>query len=190
MRNRIDQTPDAKATTQLTAQGTAPTAASLRTASRPSSRAAPAITGTARRKENSAALAGARPPHSAAAMVEPEREMAGRIANACAKPRPVAPLTDGKARPPRGPRVHHRMSPVTRNWAASQTNEWNCCSIWRWNSVPIRPAGMVATTRDRKSTRLNSSHSQISYAVFCLKKKKNKKMKHAKESDEETKHEE
>src|SRR5688572_32105797 len=28
---------------------------------------------------------------------------------------------------------------------------------------------------DRKSTRLNSSHSQISYAVFCLKKKNNKK---------------
>src|SRR5689334_24800996 len=27
--------------------------------------------------------------------------------------------------------------------------------------------------RDRKSTRLNSSHSSISYAVFCLKKKKN-----------------
>src|SRR2546427_8847722 len=34
--------------------------------------------------------------------------------------------------------------------------------------------GMVAArwARDRKSTRLNSSHSQISYAVFCLKKKK------------------
>src|SRR5689334_24464750 len=31
--------------------------------------------------------------------------------------------------------------------------------------------------RDRKSTRLNSSHSSISYAVFCLKKKK-KKNKH------------
>src|SRR2546430_2791855 len=30
---------------------------------------------------------------------------------------------------------------------------------------------------DRKSTRLNSSHSQISYAVFCLKKKKKKKYK-------------
>src|SRR5688572_31018556 len=28
------------------------------------------------------------------------------------------------------------------------------------------------SSRDRKSTRLNSSHSQISYAVFCLKKKK------------------
>src|SRR2546430_6764513 len=31
--------------------------------------------------------------------------------------------------------------------------------------------------RDRKSTRLNSSHSQISYAVFCLKKKKKKKIR-------------
>src|SRR2546427_3677740 len=31
-----------------------------------------------------------------------------------------------------------------------------------------------AAPRDRKSTRLNSSHSQISYAVFCLKKKKKK----------------
>src|SRR2546430_13349193 len=30
----------------------------------------------------------------------------------------------------------------------------------------------VGLHRDRKSTRLNSSHSQISYAVFCLKKKK------------------
>src|SRR2546427_7970051 len=30
----------------------------------------------------------------------------------------------------------------------------------------------VVAQRDRKSTRLNSSHSQISYAVFCLKKKK------------------
>src|SRR5688572_33445787 len=33
------------------------------------------------------------------------------------------------------------------------------------------------TRQDRKSTRLNSSHSQISYAVFCLKKKKKKKTK-------------
>src|SRR2546429_9106161 len=31
---------------------------------------------------------------------------------------------------------------------------------------------------DRKSTRLNSSHGYISYAVFCLKKKKKKKIKH------------
>src|SRR6266550_8402132 len=32
--------------------------------------------------------------------------------------------------------------------------------------------------RDRKSTRLNSSHGYISYAVFCLKKKKNKHFTH------------
>src|SRR3989475_4682000 len=36
--------------------------------------------------------------------------------------------------------------------------------------------------RDRKSTRLNSSHSQISYAVFCLKKKK-KKQTHKQNQD-------
>src|SRR2546428_7844256 len=34
--------------------------------------------------------------------------------------------------------------------------------------------GIHALRQDRKSTRLNSSHDQISYAVFCLKKKKKK----------------
>src|SRR2546430_8051848 len=45
--------------------------------------------------------------------------------------------------------------------------------------VPSSTAPMIGPTQlvippiiDRKSTRLNSSHSQISYAVFCLKKKK------------------
>src|SRR5688572_32321968 len=38
-----------------------------------------------------------------------------------------------------------------------------------------RRLACVPGTEDRKSTRLNSSHSQISYAVFCLKKKKNGK---------------
>src|SRR5688572_32405441 len=37
------------------------------------------------------------------------------------------------------------------------------------------PADDDESNLDRKSTRLNSSHSQISYAVFCLKKKKKKK---------------
>src|SRR5688572_32318642 len=35
-----------------------------------------------------------------------------------------------------------------------------------------RPAAAAAAVQDRKSTRVNSSHSQISYAVFCLEKKK------------------
>src|SRR5688572_32708425 len=37
-----------------------------------------------------------------------------------------------------------------------------------WPHVRLHP---LTFDRDRKSTRLNSSHSQISYAVFCLKKK-------------------
>src|SRR5256886_12486551 len=50
----------------------------------------------------------------------------------------------------------------------------------RWNGDTGDPAmnsynhyafGSVVAWVDRKSTRLNSSHSQISYAVFCLKKK-------------------
>src|SRR2546430_7541390 len=44
----------------------------------------------------------------------------------------------------------------------------SCCTH------PTRPSSWSAPGRsrtDRKSTRLNSSHSQISYAVFCLKKK-------------------
>src|SRR2546428_10192681 len=36
----------------------------------------------------------------------------------------------------------------------------------------VRPPRFSTVARDRKSTRLNSSHDQISYAVFCLKKKK------------------
>src|SRR5437899_3976983 len=43
----------------------------------------------------------------------------------------------------------------------------------------VRGAELGACPRDRKSTRLNSSHLGISYAVFCLKKKKKKKnLKH------------
>src|SRR2546427_7819957 len=41
------------------------------------------------------------------------------------------------------------------------------------------PQLRVLPRQDRKSTRLNSSHSQISYAVFCLKKKKKKKKCHS-----------
>src|SRR5438034_8539284 len=40
---------------------------------------------------------------------------------------------------------------------------------------PDRLESEASDRRDRKSTRLNSSHTVISYAVFCLKKKKQKK---------------
>src|SRR3712207_8727041 len=45
--------------------------------------------------------------------------------------------------------------------------------------VEISGDGQIADgVSDRKSTRLNSSHANISYAVFCLKKKKKKHKKH------------
>src|SRR2546430_4339154 len=63
-------------------------------------------------------------------------------------------------RSPRFPR--HRQSP--RSPPAEISNAFPHRKHIR-NRPPQSP-------RDRKSTRLNSSHSQISYAVFCLKKKK------------------
>src|SRR5437762_11238863 len=44
------------------------------------------------------------------------------------------------------------------------------CFCWPWSA---RAAPGASRLRDRKSTRLNSSHRCISYAVFCLKKKTN-----------------
>src|SRR2546427_1913781 len=49
-----------------------------------------------------------------------------------------------------------------------------------------RDSVQCAARGDRKSTRLNSSHSQISYAVFCLKKKKKKNGNHNTISKETT----
>ena len=46
--------------------------------------------------------------------------------------------------------------------------------------------GLSISKQDRKSTRLNSSHKPISYAVFCLKKKKNKKKHTMKRSDKQS----
>src|SRR5688572_32179057 len=53
--------------------------------------------------------------------------------------------------------------------ASAETHYRKGLALARGRHAYFRPAG------DRKSTRLNSSHSQISYAVFCLKKKKKKK---------------
>src|SRR6266487_6597506 len=50
-------------------------------------------------------------------------------------------------------------------------------SIHGWRRSPPSPLGSPRPCIDRKSTRLNSSHPSISYAVFCLKKKK--KITHA-----------
>src|SRR2546422_7576685 len=53
------------------------------------------------------------------------------------------------------------------------------CRQWQLTASPshylVRNSISSLTLRDRKSTRLNSSHGYISYAVFCLKKKKTRK---------------
>src|SRR2546428_10111557 len=46
------------------------------------------------------------------------------------------------------------------------------CAEARVSHLELRVAFARSAGEDRKSTRLNSSHDQISYAVFCLKKKK------------------
>src|SRR2546421_6497965 len=68
-----------------------------------------------------------------------------------------------------------------RGGSLSNTSWWpRCCAAARYTATrrSASPAQAYrAVTRsypDRKSTRLNSSHDQISYAVFCLKKKKNR----------------
>src|SRR2546430_8043167 len=71
-----------------------------------------------------------------------------------------------------------RLGPCAGECAASAelTKPWGRESYRSRGTCQPDPASFCLKNRsDRKSTRLNSSHSQISYAVFCLKKKKQKK---------------
>src|SRR2546427_5928920 len=63
------------------------------------------------------------------------------------------------------PLARKSIGAVRRDFASEKNGK----AIKSWLS---RGAMSPGKARDRKSTRLNSSHSQISYAVFCLKKKK------------------
>src|SRR2546421_4471982 len=76
---------------------------------------------------------------------------------------------------PRSASSRATASPTT----PAPTTITSALSIRRQCSGLPPPGGVAAhALRDRKSTRLNSSHDQISYAVFCLKKKKNKDKKY------------
>src|SRR5258708_19686593 len=61
-------------------------------------------------------------------------------------------------------------------WLRSQAN-WRCPCLDP--DLESASCSTSALGRDRKSTRLNSSHQIISYAVFCLKKKKNDTTPHS-----------
>src|SRR3712207_8889910 len=74
--------------------------------------------------------------------------------------------------PPPVLRLPGSEDPVAAREGRSRTSR----SQWRGphrhhTGFPVHQ-GVVTVVRDRKSTRLNSSHANISYAVFCLKKKK------------------
>src|SRR2546427_8239196 len=80
-------------------------------------------------------------------------------------------------RPPRSTLFPYDALPISNDL------EYRLTSDIRSLTVPAKPAigfgeitepaaAQAQRSLDRKSTRLNSSHSQISYAVFCLKKKK------------------
>src|SRR5438270_13877223 len=83
-------------------------------------------------------------------------------------------------RPPRS-----TLFPYTtlfRSPGGGESPSTTCC--WPDPRVWARPAWPGSwPPRDRKSTRLNSSHSQISYAVFCLKKKKKKNKRLTKQTN-------
>src|SRR5260221_6253854 len=82
-------------------------------------------------------------------------------------------LDQGRGVPPEDlPRIFERF------WRSSERRD-----LGAGLGLPIcleiaRAHGWTLTAQDRKSTRLNSSHTVISYAVFCLKKKKKKLQTH------------
>src|SRR5690349_23402137 len=72
-----------------------------------------------------------------------------------------------------------------RDWSSDvcSSDLWMCPSLPKLFKISIVITSRIILTSaillpDRKSTRLNSSHVEISYAVFCLKKKKKKHKKH------------
>src|SRR2546429_5783745 len=85
-----------------------------------------------------------------------------RPANASAS-RPAAPLVGGSCRV--------REASTKTSSSACKGSTAGAGSFSNPNSG-CGPGRFTPTRRDRKSTRLNSSHGYISYAVFCLKKKK------------------
>src|SRR5216683_5283172 len=82
------------------------------------------------------------------------------------------PIEVDRGRPPRGGRRGHVRddggSPGPDIRLGPHRATMRTMRIQRFRAL------VAAGPRDRKSTRLNSSHDQISYAVFCLKKKKKK----------------
>src|SRR2546428_5384322 len=75
----------------------------------------------------------------------------------------------------RGQQCGKRATPLLRDAQLSHQLQGERVQLKEGIGSPLKNAKQ---TQDRKSTRLNSSHDQISYAVFCLKKKKKNNSNH------------
>src|SRR3712207_8489115 len=64
------------------------------------------------------------------------------------------------------------MAVLDTEWAFWQYGSEANCDVPGRDATSDEIFAFIDQTADRKSTRLNSSHANISYAVFCLKKKK------------------
>src|SRR5437588_1904865 len=69
--------------------------------------------------------------------------------------------------------LHDALPICSASYRPEEACRRQCC-------LPASSCLQVRRARDRKSTRLNSSHTVISYAVFCLKKKKRNSAKNGK----------
>src|SRR5438132_9508472 len=87
-------------------------------------------------------------------------------------------ITSPCCSPPSAARLHrHPTPPLRPNRRSTPPTQ-----IGLGSPPPATPIQFASAASNRKSTRLNSSHTVISYAVFCLKKKKNTRehvMRHA-----------
>src|SRR5258708_8096900 len=72
----------------------------------------------------------------------------------------------------------HDALPISTNFAGGGMRSGSAALTTPMRPLLFRLAAAVSSVLDRKSTRLNSSHQIISYAVFCLKKKKKNDTKH------------
>src|SRR2546422_4635259 len=105
------------------------------------------------------------------------------VEKACPKPRASVSTSSGRSSARESARIVCSVE-TARACVESRGPQAKACwsflrSMCRWIVSAVR-------RQDRKSTRLNSSHGYISYAVFCLKKKK-KKIKHEKSKQNQRK---
>src|SRR5438034_8058338 len=78
------------------------------------------------------------------------------------------------------PACRIECSPVERGQARWLFEKMIPCALVWISAAQKLSLSPSSATEDRKSTRLNSSHTVISYAVFCLKKKKTKRQRQGK----------